>query len=544
MADPTIERFQRVLASACAALEDRRQDINDHNVFPVADGDTGDNMALTIRAVMDSLESLDGQPMDSVGRDDIVRTVADAALLGARGNSGVILSQIIRGAAEELASRPGRLVDPQLINASLSRAVAAAYGSIQSPTEGTMLTVLREMATAISHSLAHTAAAAPLEVDVPPEQQDLMLATILETAIDEGIPAVERTPEQLRVLAENGVVDAGAYGLLLILAGMVAGLRGEQAVVEQVPHWQPARVAASHHEDSRFRWCSNFVVSGQGLNAAEFRPRLEELGDSVLVVGDEHTLRVHVHTNDRSAAQALFDGTGEITQIDDADMWRQIEARDRRLRPAPGRTGVVAVAAGDGMRSLFEALGAYVVDGGPTLNPSPHELLRGIDDLGADEVLVLANSANVVLAAQQAAEMTDRVAHVVPSTSQQAGLTALVELDAELDAAGNAERLGEALVAIRAGAVAPAGRDDPKGRFKRGDAVGFIGDEIVAWGGAGSTLAMTVERISESAEIVTVIEGDGAPIPLEALPVSLPEGADLELRHGGQPHYWWLLAAQ
>jgi DAK2 domain fusion protein YloV len=543
MADPTIERFHRVLASACAALENRRQDINDHNVFPVADGDTGDNMALTIRAVMDSLESLDGQPMDSVGRNDIVRTVADAALLGARGNSGVILSQIIRGAAEELASRPGQLVDAQLINASLSRAVAAAYDSIQSPTEGTMLTVLREMATAISHSLAHTAAA-PLEVHVPPEQQDLMLAQILETAIAKGITAVERTPEQLRVLAENGVVDAGAYGLLLILAGMVAGLRDDEAVVEQVPHWQPARVAASHHEDSRFRWCSNFVVSGLGLNAAQFRPRLEELGDSVLVVGDEHTLRVHVHTNDRSAAQALFEGIGEITQIDDADMWRQIEARDRRLRPAPGRTGVVAVAAGDGMRALFEALGAYVVDGGPTLNPSPHELLRGIDDLGADEVLVLPNSANVVLAAQQAAELTDRVAHVVPSTSQQAGLTALVELDAELDAAGNAERLGEALAAIRTGAVAPAGRDDPQGRFRRGDAVGFIDDEIVAWGGAGSSLAATADRISESAEIVTVIEGADAPIPLEALPVSLPEGAELELRYGGQPHYWWLLAAQ
>ncbi len=543
MADPTIERFHRVLASASAALEDRRQDINDHNVFPVADGDTGDNMALTIRAVMDSLESLDGQPIDSVGRDDIVRTVADAALLGARGNSGVILSQIIRGAAEELASRPGQLVDPQLINASLSRAVAAAYESIQTPTEGTMLTVLREMATAISHRLAHTSAAR-LDVDVPPEQQDLMLSAILETAIDEGITAVERTPEQLRVLAENGVVDAGAYGLLLILAGVVAGLRGDEAVVEQVPHWQPARVAASHHEDSRFRWCSNFVVSGQGLNATEFRPRLEALGDSVLVVGDENTLRVHVHTNDRSAAQALFDGIGEITQIDDADMWRQIEARDRRLRPAPGRTGVVAVAAGEGMRGLFEALGAYVVDGGPTLNPSPHELLRGIDDLGADETLLLPNSANVVLAAQQAAELSDHVAHVVPSTSQQAGLMALVELDAELDAAGNAERLGEALAAIRTGAVAPAGRDDPQGRFRRGDALGFIDDEIVAWGGAGSTLATTVDRISERAEIVTVIEGDSAPIPLEALPVSLPEGAELELRHGGQPHYWWLLAAQ
>ena len=182
MADPTIERFHRVLASACAALEDRRQEINDHNVFPVADGDTGDNMALTIRAVMESLESLDGQPIDALGRDDIVRTVADAALLGARGNSGVILSQIIRGAAEELASRPGQLVDPQLINASLSRAVAAAYESIQSPTEGTMLTVLREMATAISHSLAHTGAER-LEVDVPPQQQDLMLARILESAM-------------------------------------------------------------------------------------------------------------------------------------------------------------------------------------------------------------------------------------------------------------------------------------------------------------------------------------------------------------------------
>jgi dihydroxyacetone kinase-like predicted kinase len=209
MPDPSIERFRRVVSAAYAHLEGRRQEVNDLNVFPVADGDTGDNMALTMRAVMEELDRLDGQPVDQVGRNDIVLAVARAALMGARGNSGVILSQIVRGAAEELASRPGELVDPALVAAAFASAADAAYDSVRDPVEGTMLTVAREMAHSIAHQLAHMDKVR-LDHEARDEEQDALLAEVLEVATRAGQEAVERTPEQLEALRQAGVVDGSS----------------------------------------------------------------------------------------------------------------------------------------------------------------------------------------------------------------------------------------------------------------------------------------------------------------------------------------------
>jgi DAK2 domain fusion protein YloV len=541
MADTSIERFRRVVEAAYGHLEQRRQEVNDLNVFPVADGDTGDNMALTMRAVMSELDRLDGQPIDSGARETIVHAVARAALMGARGNSGVILSQIVRGAAQELASRPGELVDPVLVAAAFARAADAAYESVRDPAEGTMLTVIREMAHAVSQHLAHMDRQR-LSMQANDDEQDELLAEVLAVAAQAGQDAVERTPEQLDVLAEAGVVDAGAQGLVVILAGIVAGLRGDLDATPEVAYHEPPRQTRPHHFDSRFRYCTNFIVTGQGLDSRSFVRRLEEIGDSVLVVGDEATLKVHVHTDEPEVAVAVFEQAGDVQRLDVGDMREQIAARERRLSPA--RTGVVAVAAGEGLKALFEGLGAHVVDGGATLNPSTYEILAGIHDAPAEEVLVLPNSPNVILAAQEAAKLSEKPARVVASRAQQAALAALVELDPERDAAANAEQLESSLAEIRWGAVAPAARPDAQGRFVRGDAVGFAGEEVVAWGGAGSTLSATIERIAEGVEIVTVIEGQDAPIPLDQLPLELAEGIELELHRGGQPHYWWLIAAQ
>jgi DAK2 domain fusion protein YloV len=541
MVDTSIERFRRVVEAAYAHLEQRRQEVNDLNVFPVADGDTGDNMALTMRAVMSELDRLDGQPMDRRARDEIVHAVARAALMGARGNSGVILSQIVRGAAEELASRPGELVDPVLVAAAFASAADAAYESVRDPAEGTMLTVIREMAHAASQHLAHMDRQR-LSSQAGDAEQDELLAEVLAVAARAGEQAVERTPEQLEVLADAGVVDAGAHGLVVILAGIVAGLRGEVDAIPEVAHHQPPRQTRPHHFDSRYRYCTNFIVTGHGLESRSFVKGLEEIGDSVLVVGDQATLKVHVHTDEPEVAVAVFEQAGDVQRLDVADMREQIEARERRL--APALTGAVAVAAGDGMKTLFEALGAHVVDGGPTLNPSTYEILAQIHEVSAEEVLVFPNSPNVILAAQEAAKLSETPARVVSSLSQQAALAALVELDPDRDAADNAERLESALAEIKWGAVAPAARPDPQGRFVRGDAVGFAGEEVVAWGGAGSTLSATVDRLVDEVEIVTVIEGEDAPIPLDQLPLELAEGVELELHRGDQPHYWWLIAAQ
>lgn len=544
MADPSIARFRRVVTSAYAHLEERRQEVNDLNVFPVADGDTGDNMAMTMRAVMEELDRLDGMAVDEVGRTRLVQALARAALMGARGNSGVILSQIVRGAAEELASRPGELVDPVLVASAFASAADAAYDSVRDPAEGTMLTVFREMAHSIARQLAHLEVEKQrLDQGVSEEQQDAVLAEVLEQAIADGQSAVERTPEQLEVLRESGVVDAGGYGLVLILAGVVAGLRGENGSAPEITRHAPPPASLPHHEDSRYRYCTNFIVSGSGLDSRRFLPRLEGLGDSVLVVGDEATLKVHVHTDEPEDAVALFEGAGEVTNLDVADMREQVAERNARLERG-GRTGALAVAAGDGLERLMGELGAHVVHGGETLNPSTYELLAGIHQVPAAEVLVLPSSKNVTMAAERACELSEKPARVVAATSQQATLLALVELDPEADAGENAERLESALGEIRCGGVAPAARDDAQGRFRKGDAVGFVEEEIVAFGGAGSTLATTLEALAEDAEIVTVLAGEEAPIPLGELDTHVPDGVEVEAHAGGQPSWWWLLAAQ
>jgi uncharacterized protein len=527
---------------ALAHLEGRRQEINDLNVFPVADGDTGDNMALTMRHVLDELEDLQRRSNGNAPRPEIVREVARAALMGARGNSGVILSQIVRGAAEKVATPPGRLIDPQLIEAALTNAADRAYASVREPAEGTMLTVIRAMADAVAARRAQWMRER-LDPHATDAEQNALLAEMLATALFAGEEALRHTPEQLAVLREAGVeVDAGALGLVVIMRGLVSGLAGERVQLPEIPHYAAARLDQVHHADSRYRWCTNFIVTGDGLDANAFVSDLERLGDSVLVVGDEATLKVHVHTDDHGAATALFDGIGNVQQVDIADMHEQVASQKARLSDA--RTAVVAVAAGDGMRALFEQLGAVVVDGGPTLNPPTKDLLAAIESCAAPEVIVLPNSRNVTMAAEEAARLASQRVTVVPSDAQQGALAALVEFDPASTGDRNAERLRSALSAIRVGAVAPAARDDAEGRFRRGDSVGFAGDEIIAWGGAGSTLLDTVNALADGAEIVTVIAGAEAPIELADLSLPLPDGAELELHDGGTANYSWLIAVQ
>jgi DAK2 domain fusion protein YloV len=542
MRNPAIHRFREVVGVALRHLEDRRQEINDLNVFPVADGDTGDNMVLTMRYVLEELDRLDETGNGDPPRPEIVRAVARAALMGARGNSGVILSQIVRGAAEELATPPGRLIDPELIERALGSASRAAYASVRDPAEGTMLTVIRRMHEAVAERLEHWQQRR-LEPEATDAEQNALLAQMLAAALFSGEEALRHTPEQLAVLRERGAdVDAGALGLVVIVRGMMAGLAGARVELPEIPRYEPARITDVHHADSRYRWCTNFIVTGSGLDADSFAPRLEELGDSVLVVGDSETLKVHVHTDDYEAAKAIFAGAGQIQREDIADMHQQVA--EQRARLAEGRSGVVAVVSGEGLRALYEDLGAIVVDGGQKMNPATNDIVRAIDACPTGEIVVLPNSPDVILAAREAAEVADKTVEVVESTSPQAGVAALVEFDPSLGAHANEERLTDALAGVRSAAVAEAARDDTEGRFVRGDAVGFAGEEIVAWGDASATLAATVAQVVDGAEIVTVIEGQDAPIPLDRLPLDLPEGAELELHRGGQPSYWWLISAQ
>ena len=278
--DPSLLRFRAVLEAGLAALEARREEVNELNVFPVPDGDTGDNMVLTLRAVLDELDRLAPASADSdhaaiVGRDQIVASVARAALLGARGTSGVILSQLIRGAAEELASRPGELVDPVLISAALARAVDQAYGSVREPVEGTILTVMREMGVQVASDLARFRDAR-LPPDASAEVQNAVIAAVVERALQAGESSVRRGPDVLPVLREAGVVDAGGYALTVMLGGILGALRG--GAVPLVEHHATARVARPQHSSTTYRYCVSFAVTGTGLEQRRFVPALEQLG--------------------------------------------------------------------------------------------------------------------------------------------------------------------------------------------------------------------------------------------------------------------------
>ncbi len=543
--DESLTRFRRVVAASLVELESRRAEVNDLNVFPVADGDTGDNMAMTLRAVLEELDGLNGRLIDEIGREELVSAVARAALLGARGNSGVILSQIVRGAAEELASRPGELVDPVLVAAAFARAADAAYESVRDPAEGTMLSAIRAMAHRVARDLAH--------LDTPrlgpgstPAEQDELIAEVLERALDAANEAVERGPDQLPVLKEAGVVDAGAYGLTVIVAGVVAALRGQDGT--DLAHQE---APASHgenrpeHESSTFRYCTNFAVTGDALEAATFTPLLEAIGDSVLVVGDEHTLRVHLHTDDPESAVALFAVAGEASRLDVADMHQQVAERTARLaKTESDLCSVVAVVSGPGIVRLYRELGVSVLDGGPTMNPSTYELLAAIHAAEAEEVVVLPNSPNVLMAAERAAELSDRPTHVVPTRAQQEGLAALLAFDPTASAERNACAVRDAAAGLRLGGVAPSARTDPKGRFDVGDALGYRADELVAWGDPAATLRATLAEVAGGAELLTCLVGAGAPLGREAIEAAVPEGVELDFHEGGQPAWWWLLCAE
>ncbi len=548
MPDESLVRFRRVIAAACAELEARRSEVNDLNVFPVADGDTGDNMTMTLRAVLDELDRMNGQLIDDFGRDELVAAVARAALLGARGNSGVILSQIVRGAAEELVSRPGELVDPVLVAAAFARAADAAYDSVRDPAEGTMLSATRAMAHRIAHDLAHMDTPR-LNPGASPEEQDELLAEVLERALEAAAEAVERGPDQLAVLRESGVVDAGAYGLTVIVAGVVAALRGADSVELEHQTVAPGALHQPHHESSEFRYCTNFAVTGEGLQAQAFVHRLEEMGDSVLVVGDERTLRVHVHTDEPEQAVALFEPAGEVSRLDVADMREQMADRSERIAEGAdadphAACGVLAVASGVGMVRLYEGLGAQVLEGGPTMNPSTYELLAGIHEVPAQEVVVLPNSPNVIMAAERAAELSEKPARVVPTTAAQEGLAALLSFDPREDSESNVAAVAEATRGLALGGVAPAAKDDAQGRFSKGDAVGYAGDELVAWGDPGETFAQTVRRVAADAELLTVLAGQDAPLDEDALADLVPEEVELDYQQGDQPAWWWLLSAE
>lgn len=528
-----------VIEAALAAVEAERAVINDLNVYPVPDGDTGTNLALTVRAIVDELR---------VGDEDGVAAVSAAvtkgSLMGARGNSGVILSQIVRGVCEVWA-RSDALGEREFKDA-LREGANAAYRAVKDPVEGTMLTVIREMAVAAN--------------GVP---DGVGLERMLPVVEQAGRVAVERTTSQLAALQKAGVVDAGGYGLLVLLRGLTAGIAGlregvlaiERVAVALRPGESPVVAETGPSELSRFRYCTSLLIKGRAIDHDAFEVFLGPIGDSALVVGDDHLVKVHVHTDDPGVVLSEALKYGAIGEVEINDMHEQTRARDERLARPSVEAGavVVAVVAGDGNKRLFRELGCQaIVDGGQSMNPSAAQLLEAVDALGCEEVVLLPNNGNVILTAEQSAGMSNRHVAVVPTTSIPAGLSAMVAYDPDEDAVGNARLMEEALGGLQSAEITYAVRDSEVDgtNVREGEAIGIVDGRLVA---ADDDPEVVFARVLDvfagaGAEIVTVLTAlDGSAMTAERLAEIAAEAApelEVHVHEGGQPLYPILASAE
>jgi len=513
--------------------------INALNVYPVPDGDTGTNMSLTMQAALqETVHSPDEESADA-----IAQAVAQGALMGARGNSGVILSQIFRGMARRLRNLPR--FDALVLAAAMAEATDTAYKGVIKPVEGTILTVVREVA-----DVAQRAAA---------ERNDLLY--LMDQMVAEAKRSVAHTPELLPVLAESGVVDAGGQGLFVILEGMLRHMRGERVELTASPRAVVDLQAPTSQEG--WGYDVQFVLRGSDLNVEGIRDTIAEMGDSVLVVGDQMMVKVHVHSPEPGTPLNYGVQLGSLSNIIVENMQEQYEefiagkpAVGVRATTRPKITcpiGIVAVAAGEGMIRVLESLGAErVVHGGQTMNPSTEELLEAVESLDAEEGIILPNNSNVILAAQQVQQLGSKRVSIVPTETLPQGVSALLAFNYQADLETNAQAMDRARKQVQTleltFAVRPAQVNGLQ--VSEGQVIGLLDGEIVA---AGDDLAMValemLQQIStQDEEIVTLYAGQGVSSDqVEALACQIRERypeQEVELVEGGQSHYPYIISVE
>ena len=536
------------------AMKAHAPGINRLNVYPVPDGDTGTNMARTLDAVVAELEKAPS------GAAPTCEAISHGSLMGARGNSGVILSQILRGLASTL--KDSTEATASKVAEALKAASAAAYQAVLKPIEGTILTVVRESADA-----AHDAA-----------ERGESLSGVLRAARAAGRSALERTPELLPVLKDAGVVDAGGAGFLLLLDSALHVVDGEpMPEPEEVEGPSPAQLEAAAHRHvdgqvdvSELRYEVMYFLHLDDEKIEPFKQDWGEIGDSIVVVGGDGLWNCHVHTNDIGAAiEVALDLGGRPKQIRVTDLFEEVaEEHDKREAAisgthVPTRAGaglppvtcaVVAVSSGDGLSELFGQLGVQgVVTGGQTLNPSTAELLAAVEAANAQQVIVLPNNKNIIPVAQQLHALTTKTVVVIPTKSMPEALAALVVYDPEADAAVNGDEMGEAAEAVATGEITQAVRstNTEAGPVNEGDWMGIVrGDGIVAVSPTlgGVTAALLEHLVGPTAEIVTVVEGaDATPGDTGLIHDWLAEhrpDVQVEVHRGGQPLYPYLFGVE
>ena len=529
--------LREMFADARGLLERHVQALNAINVYPVPDGDTGTNMHLSLRAGVDELARTTGDDASVAAR-----ALAEGALMGARGNSGVILSQVLRGFASGL--RGHAEADGAALKDALSLASEAAYAALSEPVEGTILTVAREAAEAAVASPERSAEA------------------VLSSAVEAANRAVERTPELLPVLREAGVVDAGALGLAIILEGLLRSLRGDPLDVDLAPDaqvgagWRAEATSLHGADDGASGYCTEFVVSGQRLDAEATRAQMRSLGSSVLVVDGEDMLRVHLHTDRPDDAFAYGRSLGELSQTKADNLGEQVQqfaSAGAGTQPIKAGIGIVAVAAGEGIAAAFRSVGAvHIVEGGQTMNPSAGDILEAIESCAESAVAVLPNNKNIIAAAQQAGERSSKHVVVISSRSIPQGIAAVLALNSDATLDENERAMEGALDSVRSAEVTRAVRATTiEGkRIEVGQPIGIIDGslEVVADEVAKAAEACVARMMTPAASLLTIYvgkdaRGDEAEALAEALRTKYAK-IEVDLVGGGQPNYPYIISLE
>ena len=540
--------LKEMFSSGAALLLQNRDGVDALNVFPVPDGDTGTNMSQTITS---AIKEMNAKHLTSVA--DVADAVARGALKGARGNSGVILSQILRGFARAMAGHEE--IDCPLLAQAMREGSNTAYKAVMKPKEGTILTVARFIAE---------------ETEKVADRYD-DVADLFKVVLTAGDAILKRTPEMLPVLKQAGVVDSGGMGLMVIYRGMYAALTGEpvegvtDAKGEAMP--MPGEFVDDHEslEDITFGYCTEFIVSHprpdmKDSEVARLRKRLERIGDCVLVIADMSVVKVHVHTNEPGKALQYALELGELDAIKIDNMMEEHREREAKKQAEEAARqaelkeyGIVAVALGDGITEIFRNLNVdQVVDGGQTMNPSIEDLAQAADATHARNVIILPNNTNIILAAQQAGELTEKNVIVLPTKSVPMGISAALAFDPAVSPEENAEVMMDAANQVHTASITYAVRDtNYDGReIHSGDIMAMIDNKLELLGHDLSAVAneITERMVSEDSALITIYYGsDVAKADAQALCEEMARrypDCDVEVQNGGQPLYYYLIAVE
>lgn len=527
-----------LLGAALSALKQYEDEVNRLNVYPVPDGDTGTNMVHTMQSVINEVSKASNGSIKG-----LLQAITYGSLMGARGNSGVILSQIIKGICEE-AEKSSRFSSDAMIRAT-KRGAEVAYKAVNKPVEGTMLTVISDMAKA-GQSLSGNGVR-PID--------------LLERIVAEGRKSVERTPVLLPILKETGVVDAGGYGLVLLAQGILSALKGEvvkSGIGEEASHITTKEEHAVE-EDIKFGYCTELLLKSDGIDMKALETQLEPLGDSMLIVGTPGLTRMHIHTNDPGRVLSIATGLGSIDDVQIHNIIEQSKQRNQAIKDDSKRdevtgVGVVAVANGEGIKKILLNLGVgRVISGGQSMNPSTADIVAAVNDIPNKEVIILPNNKNIILTARQVDGLTDKKVAVIPTRSIPEAFSAMLSFEGETSLEDNIEAMEVAFDNVKTGEVTYAVRDGNNGTnggFEKNDFIGLYDNEIRATGKdlVATTLTLIENMLGSSDEVATILTGefvndDEVDLLTGTLESKFPD-LELEVYRGDQPIYHFIIGIE